>query len=638
MIKINIFSSPRPWLAAGIFLLAVIYYPGLSGPFLFDDHANITDNSYLRINSLDLNTLTEAAFSGEAGPLRRPLAVGSFALNYYYAQGHNPFYLKLTNLLIHSINFVFVYIFVFLLYNSTKDSHQTTLTSNPHWFALAVALIWASHPINLTSVLYVVQRMTSLAALFSWLSLIFYLQMRLAHQSQKTIIYLLLSIISMTFAAFSKENALLIPLYILAIDTTVFHQHWPWKIVTRWARTHRILCLFFLAIAATLGIYIINEYLIGGYQARPFTLTERLLTESRVIFHYLSLISLPRISDFALFHDEIEISTSLFKPLTTLLSIIGHAVLLVAAIALRQMLPLVTIGIAIFYSGHLMESTFIPLEIAHEHRNYLPSLGILLAACSAIEQLFKRLTFTKYLYITIYGALIIFAITTAFRAYQWGDGYRLASYEALHHPDSANSQMLLSRHALLEGDYQTAYFALKRAHNIKPKETGYLFNLAVLSESLNIPIEKEQNEELIDLLRTAKLSATTKYIMTGISSCILDKCNHLQEQYESWIRAALENQTNTVDRSLLYYNLGITLIGQEHYSDALNALNKASKLDPDFLHPLIVMVDLLLKLKEPQHAEMVLGWLRENNSNSRYQRDKEIAQLNKRLEVLKKIH
>ena len=53
-------------------------------------------------------------------------------------------------------------------------------------------------------------------------------------------------------------------------------------------------------------------------------------------------------------------------------------------------------GVLWFLAGHLLESSFIGLVIAFEHRNYLPSLGILLASIYGMLWLFDHIL-TAYL-------------------------------------------------------------------------------------------------------------------------------------------------------------------------------------------------------------------------------------------------
>jgi tetratricopeptide (TPR) repeat protein len=104
---------------------------------------------------------------------------------------------------------------------------------------------------------------------------------------------------------------------------------------------------------------------------------------------YVSLVFWPTPGRFSLEHD-VELSTSLVSPPTTLLSIIALAAMLTWAVLKRKEHPLITYGIVWFFLNLLVESTFIPLEIMFEHRMYLPSIGLILSAVVALEYLARR--------------------------------------------------------------------------------------------------------------------------------------------------------------------------------------------------------------------------------------------------------
>jgi hypothetical protein len=65
-------------------LTAVIYLPGLTGDYVFDDLPNLLNNKRLQLDSLNMESLQGAALSSGAGTLRRPVSMASFALNRYF--------------------------------------------------------------------------------------------------------------------------------------------------------------------------------------------------------------------------------------------------------------------------------------------------------------------------------------------------------------------------------------------------------------------------------------------------------------------------------------------------------------------------------------------------------------------------
>ena len=183
----------------------LIYYPGLWGDYVFDDSANILENKKLAITSLDWNSLSAAFWSGGAGPLGRPISMLSFALNYYFT-GFDPYYFKLTNLTIHFINGILIYFLSLLIFKRLNVEKKIRAELVPY-LALIVSAIWLIHPLNLTSVLYVVQRMTSLSTLFGFLTLVLYCYWRSYPKSSLNTILICLGMLCCFLASiFSKES------------------------------------------------------------------------------------------------------------------------------------------------------------------------------------------------------------------------------------------------------------------------------------------------------------------------------------------------------------------------------------------------------------------------------------------------
>ena len=152
-------------LAVLVGLVGLVYWPGLSGPWLFDDFSNIRGNTFLRVTALDWQSLRSAAGSAAAGPLGRPIAYLSFALDHYLHGDASPYAYKLTNLVIHGLNALLVAALLCAVFGRLA-ARQVLPVRLAAPAALALTALWALHPIQISSVLYVVQRMTSLSATF----------------------------------------------------------------------------------------------------------------------------------------------------------------------------------------------------------------------------------------------------------------------------------------------------------------------------------------------------------------------------------------------------------------------------------------------------------------------------------------
>ena len=163
------------WLFLPLILLTLVaYYPGLSGDYMFDDTSNLLKNKALDMETLNMDSLQRAAYSSGAGMLRRPVSMASFALNRFFF-GIDPYSHKVINLIIHIITGCLLFLFSRLLISSYQQHRKPVLSVQAaRWIPVIICGMWLVHPLNLTPVLYIVQRMTSLAALFTVCGLCLY--------------------------------------------------------------------------------------------------------------------------------------------------------------------------------------------------------------------------------------------------------------------------------------------------------------------------------------------------------------------------------------------------------------------------------------------------------------------------------
>jgi hypothetical protein len=209
--------------------------------------------------------------------------------------------------------------------------------------------------------------------------------------------------------------------------------------------------VFPLAAAAALLLGPWSARLIGSYAWRDFTLSERLLSESVIVVDYLRWIVMPRARDLGFYHDDIVPLRSVLAP-AVLPSLVCILVLIVTVWTLRRRQPLVAAGIALFLVGHALESSVLPLELAFEHRNYLPAAGIWLAVTSALTHALGQGRALALL--TLCAAL--FGGVTLGMTPVWGDATRLHEYLFKLHPDSLRARAVVVEQHLAHGRYTEA--------------------------------------------------------------------------------------------------------------------------------------------------------------------------------------
>lgn len=419
-------------IAAGL-----LYWNGLSGPFLFDDHANIVNNPAVQIDALSVDTLRSSLEGPEAGPLGRPISVLSFALNHAMF-GLDPFFFKVINLAIHLANGALLLGLLTLLVRHSRFS-ASAIHLRPA--IVVVVAIWVLHPINVLPILMSVQRMTLLAAFFTLIALTCHFRGFVETGSGARKAGWLIGgwMVAWPMAVLSKETAILFPLYAVISS---------WVAVDPRGRRDALrLTLLGLIAALVVAVGFLTfsglDWLASGYASRPFTMAERLMTEARVLWYYAGQILIPSYARFGLYLDGIPVSISLSNPVTTWVAIAAWlAAALVLAVLLRSH-KLVALSILWFLAGHSVESTILPLEIAHEHRNYLPSIGLIVAAALGLRLLAEQIGVASVRRTLVLGvafvALVFASFYTWMRATQYSDEVNGYLAEVFYHPRSARA-------------------------------------------------------------------------------------------------------------------------------------------------------------------------------------------------------
>lgn len=622
---------------------ALVYLPGISGPFLFDDYSNILHNDFVKLQEFAADDLYHAAYSLKAGPLKRPVAMASFALNYYFAGSlTSPVPFKLTNLLIHAVNGLLIFWLMRVVYARVAQLQSGSRGSDGRsaqmatLLAAAVALLWLVHPIQLTSVLYVVQRMTELSALFVLLGLICYLKGRLRLCSGRPggIRLIVIGLVGCgVLGLLSKENAALLPLFAGALELTLFSREMPWRLWSSLSTGKKQAVIAGVFLLVVVSIVTMIGYALPNYANRPFDLPERLMTETRALWFYLSLILLPRLPAFGMYHDDIVLSTSLLSPWTTLPSMLGICVLLVLAFLARRSQPLVTLGILWFFIGHLIESTIIPLELVHEHRNYLACLGPLIVMVQLIAVGASRLELPK-----LWGLLplvaIVFGLTTFQRADQWSDLNKQYRYDALHHPNSPRAQGSLGWLLAKQGNNAEAMAAMRRAAELDEHEPGYLISLHWIAAQGGTELSATDQESTLRSLKEDGVTALSAIMFQFVSNCLRTSCATLQKPMEQWLRFSIEAKA-VRDLSFAYHLLGQTLVAQGRNDEAVDAFYRSYQMDPIYLHPLFELANLYISLGETEKAAKVLSELRKANRANPHPRDREIETVARTIESMR---
>jgi hypothetical protein len=609
---------------------AVVFFLGLNGPFIFDDQANILSNLYVTIHKLDLSSLYLSALSGSAGPLGRPIPMMSFAINYYFSGGFDhTFGFKLTNLIIHIVNGFLVY-FVFKFLLTIQQRKGTSTPGNldekqTGHIALVLAAIWLVHPLQVNTVLYVVQRMTSLSALFVLLGLIVYLVARTNDDIKRSTRVLLLVTIPMflILGLLSKENAILLLPFIFLIEVFYFRDNEPWLFIKRWNPWSTIVFTLLCIIAVTVLVF----YSLPGYHARDFSLAQRLMTEARVLVFYLSLIFIPLLYKFGLFHDDITISTSLLDPLTTLYSLLLLLSITLVAIIYRKKYPYLLFGWIWFFVAHSIESTVVPLELAHEHRNYVALIGPLFASAGLISRAYRHLSRPVYLLIVsmIIGSI---ALVTFVRSEDWSSYQNLIVTESTYHPASPRAQaalgsFLVDKHILPQG-----LEAMTRAHELQPNESGFLLNMLIIKHMMGNKTPQDWRDSLVISYGKKHISPLGMQVLDYAYDCTFRACRGISKFIQTLASSCSNNSlTSRSSRARCMYYDGLLARGRGDQRYAVRRFRDSARLDKDFLRPTMEMALVQLENSNYTEARATIEKLIQRNERTRFKKNQRINNL-----------
>jgi len=563
-------------IGAAAFLLAVliltylIYSPGLDGPFLLDDDSNIPA---AQVDTLTLANLQGQLFDGEqfAG-LSRGLTRISFTFTQYFA-GPDAFAFKYQNLLLHLINGLLVF---WLLYLLACRRSRTADTTAPLWFALAAVSLWVLHPLQVSTVLYAVQRLVLLSSLFTLGALIAYGKGRLLSATRPlagAAVALIGVGVCGLLGLLSKESAAVLPVLLAVIEGIFF------RFRTQGPRQRRLwigLWVLLIGLPAALGaLYLIPRLpdLLGWHAGRGFSGVERLMTQVHVIGLYLKLFLVPLPSSMSLFHDGFPITRHLDAATIALASL--YAGLILLAVRFARPAPWISFGILWFFACHLIESTVIPLEMVFEHRNYLATVGLATLLVSIVTTLFASIGRLRLAVPVIAALALLLAFNTATRARIWADLDTLLAFDYRYRPDSPRVLAELATRESARGNQGRAVALLARLVNMDTEDAApELTALRLYCREPALP--KQLYDRTSDKLAQGLITPTAVTALAQFANLVLQgQCPAISPaQFDALTATAFANpRARVADERCLTGEVRVrALIGLSRWEDAASAL------------------------------------------------------------------
>jgi len=557
----------------------IIYSNTFHSSFQFDDETHIEENAHIRLTQLSWEKLADV-FKGPSKA--RPVPMFSLALNYYFGRYDVVGY-HLVNILIHVVNATLLY----LLLRATLRLSPAPL-SNASWVAFFSALLWFVHPVQTQSVTYIVQRINSMAALFYVLSLLLYVRGRTlqrqkakSQQRQKAAgrfqelcpppyLCFASSVLSGLLAMASKEISFTLPFFVLLYEWYFFQDlSWPWL-----RRSLPWMLFACIPVAVLLVVHF------GGHPLQPFTvwygdwfftMSQRVMTELRVVLHYVSLLFYPHPSRLNLDYD-FPLSYSLFEPPTTLLSLCVIAGLTGLACWLAKRERLLSFCILWFFGNLVIESSIIPLDLVYEHRLYLPSMFVSLAFVAGLYRYVRPKRLATGLLLV---AAVVLSLWTVQRNEVWRDPVSLWTDVVKKSPNCARPHNNLGEALVKEDKLDQAIPHFHRAFQIDP-DYAFAYN------NLGSVFAKQGNVEgaIVHYRRAIRVAPDYGDAHNNLGIALAEQGR--REEAIVHYREALRITPNFEEA---HNNLGIALAEQGHLQEAITQYREAIRIEPDYASP-----------------------------------------------------
>lgn len=490
-------------------LVAVAGYLGsLGGDFVFDDLRQVQQNPLIR----DLGNYLGSWAGYQAMP-NRYVGYLTFALSYRLS-GLDAAAFRAANVAIHAANALLVYALVALAFRAPRLA-RSALAPSARAPAFAAAAIFGTHPMQTEAVTYVVQRLTSLAALFSLGCVVLYLRWRLAGgepgRSRLAHATSYLPVLAAALLAMkTKESAFALPMAVALVEAGLLDGPLRPRLLALAPLLATLAVIPLTLLAAPAPPALGNTEVTGQGALTPLAY---LVTQLTVLPAYLRLLALPfgQSAD----HDH-PVHASLLDPqvalsLAFLLALAGLALWLVRE-GRREggrdpALGLVGFGILWFFVTISVESSVVPLADAMvERRAYLPSVGILVAASTAAALLWRRAAPARWaggLAVSATVLSLALAGATAARNAVWRDEVSLWADAAAKAPRKPRPHLNLGVAHYERGRVDDAIRELRIAAELAPGLADAHTNLGVALGSKGLWEEARREMRLGARLRGA---------------------------------------------------------------------------------------------------------------------------------------
>jgi protein O-mannosyl-transferase len=604
-------------LLIGIVLITcIVYYPMHKGNFLnWDDNVYVTENHDIQGTNMEH---IKKVFTKSYVSTYLPLTMLSYSLDYKIGT-LNPEVYKYTNLILHIFNSLLVFWFVLLLMNQFKNKTEYYDQKKSYIIATITSLLFALHPINVESVVWIAERKNVLFVFFFLLSLIAYFEYINLNNYWLYILSLLLFLCSLL----SKGAAVSLTLTIVLLDYFLKRTLLSRKVILE--------KIPFLILSLVFG-YIAFKF--QGHEnivlKHPFY--EQVAFASYGLIQYLSKLVVP-----------VNLSGFYSYPVDTYIHWVDFGLVIILIYALfkywKHLNQLVTFGILFFVLNLIFLIQIIPVgkTIMADRYIYLPSIGCFFIVAILISRIKFRISYLNLIIVIIF---FIYGFSTYERVKVWNNS--LIFWNDVIKKDNSipvawhNRGTIKHDNGDIEGalndinkalqlkpDYDLAYYnrgnIYREKNDLKSAAADYTHAIEINPNYISAYTNRgnarlgmgEYQAAIFDYNKAIYLSPDLKEAVNGrgIANVFLGKYQEALSDFSKAIK--LDPKYSDA-----YYNRGKLLKILKRYPEALADLNMAIQTDPENLKIFLLRAKVYLKLKSFDDAIRDCNKIIDKNANN----------------------
>lgn len=457
----------------------------------------------------------------------RPVLMASFWLNFQQVGNEDTYPYHLANLLLHLLNGVLVYLVIRKFLQWTANINQVNINRvNSEILAIFGAGLFLLHPVQTESVSYIASRSETLSVFFALSSFVLFLYRR---KKEITFPAAIAVLALLGLGLLTKEHtAALIGVFLL---TDFF---WNPGFSTQGIRKNWRLYLLAVAGGAAGGVFIwrtLSNSASAGFGLSDLTWYQYFFSQCRALLDYFRLFLLPT-------GQNLDYDFPISRTILDHGALFG-LVLLVAAITVawnfRKRYRLCAYGFFITLVLFAPTSSIVPIrDLLVERRMYLPFIGMALMAVGLL-QLWKAKPTT--LAVALSGVLLVEAALTYQRNLLWANPVEMWQDSVSKSPEKARPRFQLAYSEFQAGRCADAVSEYERTAQLEKPAYALLVDWALA------------------------------YDCAGNTNAAVEKLNQA---------AAIEPSAH------VFSQIGMEFAKAARYPEALDVLDKAERLDPNF--------------------------------------------------------